>query len=64
MRLATLVGTQNGNVKVLRKQVRTQFKKNMHETDPKKIEKFRDEYVPKRVRVHCALRYCGGIALR
>lgn len=31
------VGQQNNNVEVLKKQIRSQFKKNMQEVDPQKI---------------------------
>ena len=40
------IGMQKFNTELLITMVREQFKKNMHETDPDKIQKMKDEWVP------------------
>lgn len=41
--LGSLVSMQQHNTQLVVDMVRQQFKKNMHEMDPDKIQKFKDE---------------------
>ncbi|KAJ8766255.1 hypothetical protein K2173_022314 [Erythroxylum novogranatense] len=43
LRRAKYIGQQKHNTELLVGMVRQQFKKNMHETDPEKIEKLKDD---------------------
>uniref|UniRef100_A0A0E0MNP1 Complex 1 LYR protein domain-containing protein n=2 Tax=Oryzinae TaxID=1648021 RepID=A0A0E0MNP1_ORYPU len=43
LRRARFIGHQKHNTGLLVSMVREQFKKNMHETDPEKIQKMKDE---------------------
>ncbi|XP_020254989.1 uncharacterized protein LOC109831922 [Asparagus officinalis] len=43
LRRAKYIGQKNYNTELLVDMVRQQFKRNMHETDPDKIQKFKDD---------------------
>ncbi|XP_057826736.1 uncharacterized protein LOC131038355 isoform X1 [Cryptomeria japonica] len=43
LRRAKFVGHKQGNTELVVDMVRQQFKKNMHETDPEKIQKMKDD---------------------
>ncbi|KAF7070917.1 hypothetical protein CFC21_076352 [Triticum aestivum] len=43
LRRAKFIGSQQHNTGLLVSMVRQQFKKNMHETDPEKIQKMKDD---------------------
>ncbi|CAL5184233.1 unnamed protein product [Lathyrus oleraceus] len=43
LRRAKYIGHRQHNTPLLVEMVRQQFKKNMHETDPDKIQKFKDD---------------------
>nr|AFK49552.1 unknown [Lotus japonicus] len=43
LRRAKYIGQWNYNTELLVDMVRQQFKKNIHETDPEKIQKFKDD---------------------
>ncbi|XP_004486516.1 uncharacterized protein [Cicer arietinum] len=43
LRRAKYIGQQQHNTPLLVEMVRQQFKKNMHETDPEKIQKLKDD---------------------
>ncbi|KAA0052166.1 hypothetical protein IC582_012932 [Cucumis melo] len=43
LRRAKFVGHRQHNTELIVDMVRQQFKKNMHETDPEKIQKMKDE---------------------
>nr|CAB3462345.1 unnamed protein product [Digitaria exilis] len=43
LRRAKFIGHQKHNTELLVTMVRQQFKKNMHETDPEKIQKMKDD---------------------
>ncbi|KAK7303638.1 hypothetical protein RJT34_14549 [Clitoria ternatea] len=43
LRRAKYIGNRKHNTELLLEMVRQQFKKNMHETDPEKIQKFKDD---------------------
>eukprot|EP00850_Spirogloea_muscicola_P009735 SM000055S18269 [mRNA] locus=s55:406195:407231:+ [translate_table: standard] len=45
LRLAEYLGSRQGNTTILVEQVRSQFKKNMHETDPNKIKEHKEAAV-------------------
>ncbi|KAL3694910.1 hypothetical protein R1sor_008561 [Riccia sorocarpa] len=45
LRRADYIGAKKGNRETLRKLVREQFKTNMHETDPAKIQEYKDAAV-------------------
>ncbi|WCJ23231.1 hypothetical protein M5689_005269 [Euphorbia peplus] len=42
LRRAKYVGSQQHNTPLIIEMIRQQFKKNMHETDPEKIQNFKD----------------------
>ncbi|CAD6269820.1 unnamed protein product [Miscanthus lutarioriparius] len=44
LRRAKYIGHQKHNTELLVTMVRQQFKKNMHETDPEKIQKMKDDF--------------------
>ncbi|KAI4344731.1 hypothetical protein L6164_011923 [Bauhinia variegata] len=43
LRRAKYIGHRQHNTELVVDMVRQQFKKNMHETDPEKIQKFKDD---------------------
>ncbi|RAL38138.1 unnamed protein product [Cuscuta campestris] len=43
LRRAKYIGSKQFNTELIVNMVRQQFKKNMHETDPDKIQKFKDD---------------------
>nr|ADE77670.1 unknown [Picea sitchensis] len=43
LRRAKFVGHKQGNTELVVDMIRQQFKKNMHETDPEKIQKMKDD---------------------
>ncbi|XP_074279385.1 uncharacterized protein LOC141604790 [Silene latifolia] len=43
LRRAKYIGSKQYNTELLISMVRQQFKKNMHETDPEKIQKMKDD---------------------
>ncbi|XP_062108877.1 uncharacterized protein LOC133819604 [Humulus lupulus] len=43
LRRAKYIGHRQNNTELLVEMIRQQFKRNMHETDPEKIQKFKDD---------------------